>query len=145
MQLHEIKPKHLSKKKYRKGRGKRRGMYSGRGIKGQGARAGVKLQPIIRRIVKRYHKKRGYRYSTHRVKPEIVNVGRLQDVFQKGEVVSPESLVEKGVIRRKSGKLPKVKILGKGEIDKGLTLKEVTVSEGALEKIKKAGGDVQVG
>lgn len=136
MQLHDIKPEHPLKKKYRKGRGKRRGMYSGRGIKGQKARAGHKLQPIIRRILKKYHKKPGYRFKPLSDKPEVVNLERINKVFKEGETVSPETLVEKGVLRRKEKRLPKVKILGKGQIEQKLEFEDVDFSESALEKIK---------
>lgn len=60
MQLHELKPIHKRKKPKRIGRGGKRGTYSGRGVKGQKARAGRKLKPIIREIIKRYPKIRGH-------------------------------------------------------------------------------------
>lgn len=63
MQLHELKPKHKRKKRKRVGRGGKRGTYSGRGIKGQKARAGRRLKPVIRELIKRYPKLRGYKFK----------------------------------------------------------------------------------
>ncbi len=140
--LHNLKPKHKRKDKKRKGRGKKYGMYSGRGIKGQKARAGHKLQPVIRRFVKRYPKKRGYRFSSQGRKPEVVNVSTLEKQFEQGAEVTPQKLVKKGVIEKKANRMPKVKILGKGKISKKLTIKNMEVSSGAEEKIKKAGGEI---
>jgi len=54
IQLHELKPIHKLKKQKRVGRGGKRGAYSGRGIKGQRARAGRKFKPIIRELIKKY-------------------------------------------------------------------------------------------
>lgn len=142
MQLHELKPEHEKKEKKRKGRGKKHGMYSGRGIKGQKARAGHKLQPVIRRFIKRYPKKRGYRFKSRKKKPEVVNVKDLERAFKKGEEVSPRTLLKKGMVDRRKGRLPEVKVLGKGDLKKPLVLKEVRVSEGAEEKIKEAGGEI---
>lgn len=138
MQLHELKPEEKRKKKKRRGRGKKYGMYSGRGIKGQKARAGHKLQPAIRRFIKRYPKKRGYRFKSLQEKPEVVNVGRLNRLFEEGDEVTPKTLSKKGLVS--GGK--EVKILGKGKLEKGLTLKDVEISKSAREKVEKAGGKV---
>jgi len=59
MQFHQLKPIHKMKKRKRIGRGGKRGTYSGRGTKGQKSRAGRKLVPIIRGLIKRYPKLRG--------------------------------------------------------------------------------------
>lgn len=64
MQLHELKPNHKLKKTKRVGRGGKRGTYSGHGIKGQKSRAGRKMQPIIRNIIKRYPKLRGHKFKS---------------------------------------------------------------------------------
>ena len=141
MQLHELQPNKRKSKK-RKGRGKKHGMYSGRGIKGQKARAGKKLQPAIRRFVKRYPKKRGYRFKSLKNKPEIVNVGQLNQIFKDGEKVNPAILVEKGILRKTARKLPSVKVLGNGQINRPLTIENCLVSDTAKVKIEKAGGKV---
>ena len=61
MQLQELKPIHKKKQRKRVGRGGKRGTYAGRGLKGQRARAGRRLKPAIRELIKRYPKLRGYR------------------------------------------------------------------------------------
>jgi len=75
MQLHQLRPKHKLKKKKRIGRGGKRGTYSGKGIKGQKSRAGRKFAPVIRELIKRYPKLRGYRFKNHEGFLVIVNVG----------------------------------------------------------------------
>jgi large subunit ribosomal protein L15 len=64
MQLHQLKPIHKLKKRKRVGRGGKKGTYSGRGIKGQKARAGRRLKPAIRELIKRYPKLRGYKFKS---------------------------------------------------------------------------------
>jgi len=59
IQLHQIQPEHKLKKKKRVGRGGKRGTYCGRGIKGQKSRAGAKIRPALRDLIKRIPKKRG--------------------------------------------------------------------------------------
>ena len=61
--MHELKPEHKNKKSKRIGRGGKRGTYSGRGVKGQKSRAGRKFQPIIRELIKKYPKLKGYRQN----------------------------------------------------------------------------------
>jgi len=63
MQLHQVKPSHKTKTKKRVGRGGKKGTYSGRGIKGQKARAGAKLKPAIRDLIKKIPKLRGYKFK----------------------------------------------------------------------------------
>lgn len=142
MEIHQIRPKHRPKKKKRVGRGGKRGTYSGRGIKGQKARAGAKLKPIIRELIKRYPKKRGYRFGATKPKPAVINVGVLDKKFKAGETVSPVLLIEKRIIRRRAGKIPQVKILAKGEIKKKIIVKDCLFSLKAKEKIEKAGGKI---
>lgn len=79
MQIHELKPKHKIKKGRRVGRGGKKGTYSGKGMKGQKSRAGRKFQPIIRELIKRYPKLKGYRVSAlaeKKKKKKIVNYQR---------------------------------------------------------------------
>jgi len=146
MQLHQLKPIHKLKKPKRVGRGGKRGTYSGRGIKGQRARAGRKLKPIIREIIKKYPKLRGYRSNlkikNQKLKITIVNLDILEKKFNSGEKVTPEILLEKRIIRKIKGRLPKVKILGRGEIKKVLVIEGCSVSKSAKEKIRRAGGKI---
>ncbi len=140
MQLHDLKSKDEKDKK-RVGRGGARGTYCGRGVKGQKARAGSGGEPLIRRIIKRYPKLRGYRRTSGR-KNAVVNVGSLENSFEDGEKTTPKALVEKGLIRRKDGKIPPIKILGEGKLENSLTIESCQVSASAEKKIKKAGGTV---
>lgn len=90
--------------------------------------------PLFRRMPKR-----GFTniWST---KYSIVNVGEL-DVFDNGDVVDLNSLIEKGIVRRNA---ENVKILGDGEINKKLSVKANKISKSAKEKIEKAGGTAEV-
>jgi len=142
MQIHQLKPIHKRKNEKRVGRGGKRGKYSGRGIKGQKARAGRKLKPIIREILKKYPKLRGYRFKAKK-EYEIINLDRIEKKFKEGEKVTPKTLVEKGLIRKRGGKIPQVKILGRGEITKKLTFENCFFSKSAKEKIEKAGGEIK--
>lgn len=141
MQLHQIQRKHKLKREKRIGRGGKKGTYCGRGIKGQKSRAGRKLKPIIREILKKYPKLRGYRFKAKRDYC-IVNLREIERKFESGEKVSPITLVEKRVIRRIGGKIPKVKILSKGELTKSLVFENCLFSQKAKEKIEKAGGKI---
>lgn len=143
MQIHEIKPKHKRKKKKRVGRGGKRGTYSGRGLKGQKARAGHKMQPIIRELIKKYPKLRGYRFNPRALDRAIVNVGVLEKKFEKGDEITPQVLIKKKIIRKIKGRVPKVKILGEGKLTKALMIKDCIVSKQAREKIEKAGGTIK--
>jgi len=138
MQLQELKPIHRRKKRKRVGRGGKRGSYCGRGIKGQRARSGRRLKPVIRELIKKYPKLRGYRSKRKGIKPVIVNIETLEKKFQAGELVTPKTLVEKKIIQRVRGKIPKVKILAKGKLSKPLTIKNCFPSQKAKEIIKKA-------
>lgn len=133
MQLHELKTK-KSKKKKRIGRGGKRGTYSGRGMKGQKSRAGRKIRPALRDFIKKIPKKRGYRFKAG-PRPQVVNLKDLEKHFSDGDIVSPETLLKKGLI----GKVKKegVKILGSGKLTKKLEIKDCKISE----TVKKALGE----
>jgi large subunit ribosomal protein L15 len=143
MQLHNLRPTHKRKARKRIGRGGKRGTYSGKGIKGQKARAGRKLKPVIRELIKKYPKLRGYKFKPKRLKPAIVNIETLEKKFQTGQVITPKVLLEKKLISKIKGRLPKVKILAKGKLTKKLIIESCQVSKGAEEKIKKAGGKIK--
>lgn len=141
MQLNDLKSKEDKKSKKRIGRGGARGTYSGKGVKGQKARAGTGGEPIIRGYIKRYPKLRGYNTADGKTKA-VVNVGDLENAFKDKDEVTPEKLAKKGLVRRVSGKVPPVKILGSGKIEKELTIKDCDLSASAEKKIKKAGGSI---
>ncbi len=143
MQIHQLRPKHKLKKKKRIGRGGKKGTYSGHGVKGQRSRAGRKLKPIIRVLIKRYPKLRGYRNTSKKKELVIVNIGILEERIELGEVITPESLIKKGIIHKIKGRVPEVKILGKGKLSKKLVVEDCEVSKGAREKIEKLGGTIK--
>lgn len=146
MQIHNIKPIHRHKKTKRIGRGGKRGTYSGKGLKGQSSRAGRKFQPMIREMIKRYPKLKGYRQSPFEKSEITVNLSDISKRFKAGEIVSPETLFKKRIIRRIKGKIPKVKILGKGDIINKLVFENCNFSKGAkkkTEKIEKTGKKIK--
>ena len=144
MQLHEVKPKNPGRKKRRVGRGGKRGTYSGRGMKGQRSRAGARVRPELRDIVKKIPKLRGVKNKRGKVQvAAIINVEDLDSKFENGQDVNPGVLLEKHMIRRFGGRFPKVKLLGNGTITKKLMVSHVFVSKQAKEKIEKAGGKVE--
>lgn len=127
-------------KRLGRGHGSGCGNTSGRGHKGQRARSGGGppprfeggQTPLTRRLPKRGFSRRGLRKEI-----SIVNVGVL-NVFSDGEEVTPEKLVERGLIKKvKDG----VKILGDGDLNVKLTVKAHAFSETALSKIKEKGGN----
>lgn len=146
MQLNNITKSKGIKEERRVGRGGKRGKTSGRGGKGQTARAGHKIRPAERDIIKRLPKLRGHgknrsRTVVPRVKPVGVNLDVLEAAFKTGDRVSPKELVALGVIRAVSGKAPAVKILGTGSLTKTLHVSGCTYSATAKEAIVKAGGE----
>lgn len=142
MQLNTLKRKNPNRKARLVGRGGTRGKTSGRGGKGQTARAGNKRRPQMRDIIKKLPKLRGYRFNSTVSKFSPVNVGAL-NVFAKGDTVNPETLFAKKLVRKSGGVFPKVKILGTGELSVNLTIENCKVSTSAKEKIEKAGGSIK--
>ena len=110
----------------------------GRGTKGQNSRAGHKSTrffeggnvPFYRRMPK-YN---GFN-QPQKIEAQAVNLEILEKEFKDGDLVNLETLVSKGIARKNS---KVVKILGKGDITKKLTIENLKVSESAIEKIKKA-------
>lgn len=142
MQLHQLTKTNPAKNRKRIGRGGKRGTYSGHGGKGQTARAGRNFRPIVREVLKRYPKLRGYKNRPVGLACEIININKLETEFENGQIVNPRILVEKRIVPRVSGKYPQVKILGIGQISKKLTIEGCQISAPAKEKIEKAGGKV---
>ena len=131
MQLYQLKPKNINKNKKRVGRGGKRGTFSGKGSKGQLARAGRKLRPEIRDFVKKIPKKRGYDFKSFRTKPQIVNLQDLDKKYNDGEIVTPETLIEKGLIVKVNNRIPEIKILGQGKLTKKLKVEGCKLSKSA--------------
>jgi large subunit ribosomal protein L15 len=146
MSLHEIHKgvhKHKKIKRYGRGIGSGRGKTSGKGHKGQVARAGYKALPIwqgggsplVRRVPKR-----GFT-NIFGVTVAEVNVGDLEELFEAGATVTPEALKERGIAKRRYDVL---KVLGDGELTKKLTVKAHGFTKSAVEKIQAKGGSVEV-
>jgi len=142
MQIHELKPIYNAKKRKRVGRGGKKGTYSGRGLKGQKSRAGRKMMPMVREIIKRYPKLKGYKARKSENIFAVLNLEILEKRFDKSDIVNPKLLLEKRLIRRIKGRTPYVKILGTGELKKNLIIEGCFVSRVAREKIEKAGGKI---
>lgn len=142
MQLQHLKPNHKPELKKRIGRGGKKGSTSGRGTKGQKARAGKRMKPLIRGFIKRYPKLRGHRMESRPASLVGVNLDKIERHFQVGETVNPRVLIEKKIIFFPGKQIPLVKILGNGEITKSLIFENCKFSEGAEAKIKKAGGAI---
>lgn len=149
MQTHNVKRNTKNKKNPAVGRGGKRGKTSGRGTKGQKARAGNKRRPQMRDTIKKIPKRRGYGMNRARtvnssiVRSAVVNVDLLEKVFQAGSVITPEVLAENKLIRKVSGKFPPVKILARGTINKNFSFKNCLMSAKAKEAIEAVGGKVE--
>lgn len=148
MQLHELTPQTKRRPAKRIGRGGKRGKTSGRGGKGQTARAGNSTRPEMRDFIKKLPKLRGHgvnralTVNAERVKLTPVNLSRIDAAFADGDTVSPATLSKAGLVNRSRNRNPKVKILGTGELTKKLTFENCTVSASAQAKIEKAGGKI---
>jgi large subunit ribosomal protein L15 len=133
------------KKKKLIGRGGKHAKTAGRGTKGQKARAGHRMRPQMRDIIKKLPKLRGRGKNSNkafRVDAVVVNLRDLS-VFAKGDTVTPATLKAKGLVKEVGGVLPMVKILGTGTIESALTVYDCLVSVSAKEAIEKAGGTVK--
>ncbi len=124
------------------GRGGKRGTYSGRGIKGQKSRAGRKIRPQERELILRLPKRRGVKFKVFEEKPVEIKLGEVSKAFVSDEKITPRTLLQKGLISKKGGKIPAVKIIGDATLKKRLVFVGVLVSRGAKEKIEKARGRV---
>lgn len=148
MQANTLKRVHSQKKAPRVGRGGKRGKTSGRGTKGQKARSGHKIRPEIRDLIKKLPKLRGHGKNrargvhSGRITYKPVNLATLESAFSAGDTVTPVVLVKKGIVSKRSGRLPSVKILGTGELTKALSVSGCTISATAKAAIEKAGGSV---
>ncbi len=146
MQLHNLKnnpgAKHRTK---RLGRGESSGLgkTAGKGNKGQKSRAGHGPPPGFEGGQMPLHRrlpKRGFSTARFRDIPGVVNLDDLERVFEAGATVNEESLCAAGLLNHK---FDYVKVLGRGELTKALTLVVDRISATAREKVEKAGGTVQ--
>ena len=145
MSLSDLKPpkgaKH-AKKRVGRGQGSGNGKTAGRGHKGQKSRSGYKFKrgfeggqmPLHRRVPKR-----GF-HNPFRVEYEVVNLDTLGKFFEAGVVVTPDLLRERGIVQSVAGL---VKVLGRGDLEKALTVRAHKFSGKAAEKIAAAGGQAE--
>ena len=145
MKLNELSPAYGStKSRKRVGRGGKYSKTAGKGEKGQNARSGggVRLgfeggqTPLYRRLPKR-----GFNNAEFRTAYATINLSDLNKFFNDGDVVTPELLKERGIIKKQ---LCGVKVLGNGELEKKLTVKASRFSSSAVTKIESAGGKAEV-
>ncbi|MBI1866207.1 MAG: mitochondrial large ribosomal subunit protein uL15m [Candidatus Staskawiczbacteria bacterium] len=101
------------------------------------------MVPIIRELIKRYPKLKGYRSFVLEDNSAIVNIDTLEKTSKNGEIINPGNLIKKGIIRMIDNKMPKVKILGRGKLSKQLIIENCKVSKTAKEAIEKAGGTIK--
>lgn len=148
MQLNTLRRKTRLKTSARVGRGGKRGKTSGRGTKGQKARAGHKMRPELRDIIKKLPKRRGYGKNRARTvnatapRPVTVPLAVIARTLESGDTVSPKSLLAAGIIRRVRGSVPGVKIVGGVELVKKFVVSDCGVSAGARKLIEAAGGRI---
>lgn len=144
LKIHDLKPAPGSHKaKTRVGRGEAsKGKTAGRGTKGTKARYQVRpgfeggQMPLNRRVPKL----RGFSNAMFKTEYQVVNVGRLAELFPQGGEVTPDSLQAAGAVRK--GEL--VKVLGDGDIAVALHVSAHKVSASARQKIEAAGGSISL-
>lgn len=145
--LHNLKvPAGGTHKKKRVGRGPGSGLgkTAGRGSKGQKSRSGYSgkrgfeggQMPLHRRLPKR-----GFTNIFKREWAEV-NLADLEKMFDAGAIVTPDTLLERGLIRKSM--LKSIVILGQGELKKTLTVNAHRFSKSAKEKIEAAGGKAEL-
>jgi len=145
MKLNELKPSpgsRRAKKRLGRGQGSGTGGTSGKGHKGQNSRSGGGVRPGFeggQMPLQRRLPKRGF---TNIFRTQVAEVN-LRDLnrFEEGAVVDAAALVSAGLVK---GSFDLVKVLGSGELTKPLTLKVNRISAGALAKVEKAGGKVEL-
>jgi large subunit ribosomal protein L15 len=148
MQTNTLKAKTERIRSVRVGRGGKRGKTSGRGTKGQNARAGHRKRPEMRDIIKKLPKLRGHgknRSRTVRIDRTTyvpVNLAALETAFAAGDTVTPATLFKKGLVASRAGRVRQVKILGTGTLTKALSVSDVAASAAARAAIEKAGGSL---
>jgi large subunit ribosomal protein L15 len=150
--LHTVRAKPGSRRARRRvgrGEGSGLGKTSGRGQKGAGARSGTKRKPgyeggqnpihMRMRKLRGPHRKMSMPFEKFRTRTQPVNVGDLDQRFKADAEVTPETLREAGLAKRKHP----IKILGTGEVSKKLTVKAHGFSATAKQKIEAAGGSCE--
>lgn len=141
MLINEIKFR--LKKKKRIGRGGKKGNYSGRGMKGQKARAGRKIRPAFRDLILKFPQQKGKNFKPLSEKPYIINLETINKKFEGGTYIDVEKL-RKILKIPKSKKNPKIKILSNGELTKQFSFSsKLLFSNKAKEKIINSGSTIE--
>lgn len=140
MQIHELKLSKKRKRGKRVGRGGKRGIYSGRGNKGQKARTNkrLKLKRIGSSLSRHLPKIGGFKSLYPRAQSARLSV--IEGKFAEGERITLKALQSKGIIRNAN---KPVKILSGGKFSKKFTIEGISISKRAKEQIEKAGGAVK--
>ncbi|MDD5979606.1 MAG: 50S ribosomal protein L15 [bacterium] len=146
MKLHELKKNEgatFARKRVGRGAGSGLGKTSGKGQKGQKSRSGASINPVFEGgqspLFRRLHI-RGFSNAKFKVRYATINLSDL-NVFNDGEVITPELLKEKGIVKKQ---LAGIKVLGNGTLEKKLTIKANRFSSSALEKIEESGSIAEV-
>lgn len=140
-----VSVKSKSKKRLGQGHGSGRGKTGGRGTKGQKARGKIPLSfeggalPLIKRLPFRRGKGKNKLFKK---KPIVINV-KVLSLLGKDTVVDLKTLVKHNIVDEKEARIYGVKILGDGELKSALIIK-LPISKNASEKVKKAGGKVEI-
>ncbi len=149
MQTNNLVRKTKNKKQKLIGRGGKRGKTAGRGTKGQWAHGSHGVRTEMRDTIKKYPKLRGHgknrarTVNSGRVRPTAVNISVLEENFKDGDIVSLDTLMAAGLVKKVGGQNPVVKILAHGVSKKKFTLKGLQTSATAKASIEKAGGAVK--
>jgi len=150
--LHSLRPKlgsRRARKRVGRGEGSGLGKTSGRGQKGAGARSGNKRKPgyeggqnpihMRTRKLRGPHHKMSMPFEPFRTRTQPVNLADLEERFEAGDEVSPQTLRAAGLAKRRHP----VKVLARGELTKKLTVRAHAFSAAAKERIEKAGGTTE--
>src|SRR5690625_4373702 len=147
MMIHEITEKagaHKKRKRIGRGPGSGYGKTSGRGHKGASSRSGAKRRasseggqmPFFRRFAKR-----GFSNANFSTRYETINLRLLENRFDDGADITPDSLSEKGLLKNVD---TPVKILGEGQLTKKFSIRVSAASKSEIEKVKAAGGNLAI-
>lgn len=147
---YEFKPADgATKDRVRKGRGNAsgKGGESGRGHKGQKSRSGYSYRsgfeggqmPLYRRVPK----KNGFK-NINRVTRFVLNLDDINRLFQNGDIVSPEALIEKGLVSKNEISKSHFKVLGDGELAVKVIIRANSISKSALSQLEKTGSQFEL-
>ena len=145
MRLHELYPfaeERKARKRVGRGSGSGLGKTSGRGHKGQNSRSGGGVpagfeggqMPLARRLPKH-----GFKNFLFKVEYEVINLGRLVEVFAGQSEINLDDIYGRGLVKPGAA----VKILGVGSVDRAVSIEAHRFSGSAIEKIKTAGGSIK--